>query len=52
MIGRSRKVSERLAGGIEFLFKKNKVDYIRGFGSIEGTGKVGVTAADGTTQTA
>ncbi len=50
VIGRSRKVSERLAGGIEFLFKKNKVDYIRGFGSIEGTGKVGVKAADGSSQ--
>jgi dihydrolipoamide dehydrogenase len=47
VIGRSRKVSDRLAGGIEFLFKKNKIDYVRGFGSIEGTGKVGVTAADG-----
>ncbi len=50
VIGRSRKVSDRLAGGIEFLFKKNKVDYIRGFGSIEGSGKVGVKAADGTTR--
>ncbi len=48
VIGRSRKVSERLASGIEFLFKKNKVDYIRGFGLIEGTGKVGVKATDGT----
>jgi dihydrolipoamide dehydrogenase len=47
VIGRSRKVSDRLAGGIEFLFKKNKVDYVRGFGAIEGTGKVAVTAADG-----
>ena len=36
VIGRSRKVSDRLAGGIEFLFKKNKIDYIRGLGSIEG----------------
>ena len=51
VIGRSRKVSDRLAGGIEFLFKKNKVDYIRGFGSIEAEGKVGVKAADGSTQT-
>ena len=50
VIGRSRKVSDRLAGGIEFLFKKNKIDYVRGFGSIEGTGKVGVTAADGSRQ--
>lgn len=51
VIGRSRKVSDRLAGGIEFLFKKNKVDYIRGFGAIEGEGKVGVKASDGSTQT-
>ena len=49
VIGRSRKVSDRLAGGIEYLFKKNQIDYIRGFGSIEGGGKVGVRAADGTT---
>ncbi|BCU76543.1 dihydrolipoyl dehydrogenase [Luteolibacter sp. LG18] len=48
VVGRSRKVSDKLAGGIEFLFKKNKVDYVRGLGSIEGQGKVGVTAADGT----
>ena len=32
------------------LFKKNKVDYIRGYGSVEATGKVGVKAADGSTQ--
>jgi dihydrolipoamide dehydrogenase len=50
VIGRSRKVSDRLAGGIEFLFKKNKIDYIRGCGSIEGTGKVEVKAADGTSR--
>lgn len=50
VIGRSRKVSDRLAGGIEFLFKKNKVDYVRGFGSIEGTGKVRVDAADGSSK--
>ncbi|MEM9080732.1 MAG: dihydrolipoyl dehydrogenase [Verrucomicrobiota bacterium] len=42
VVGRSRKVSDRLAGGVEFLFKKNKVDYLRGYGSIEAVGKVGV----------
>ncbi len=51
VIGRSRKVSGRLAGGIEFLFKKNKVDYINCVASIEGPGKVRVTAADGSSQT-
>jgi dihydrolipoamide dehydrogenase len=47
VIGRSRKVSDRLAGGIEMLFKKNKVDYLRGEGKIVGPGVVEVTAADG-----
>jgi len=52
VIQRSRKVSERLAGGIEFLFKKNGVDYIRGTGAIAGPGKVEVTADDGSTSSA
>ncbi|TAG10537.1 MAG: dihydrolipoyl dehydrogenase [Verrucomicrobia bacterium] len=50
VVGRSRKVSDRLAGGIEYLLKKNGIDYVRGYGAIEGTGKVAVTAPDGTTQ--
>jgi len=50
VIGRSRDVSGRLAGGIEFLFKKNKVDYVKGFGSVAGEGKVEVKKADGTTE--
>ncbi len=47
VIGRSRGVSDKLAGGIEFLFKKNKVDYVRGKGSLLGNGKVEVTDANG-----
>jgi len=41
-IKRSRDVSGNLAKGIEFLFKKNKVDYIKGYGSILGSNKVEV----------
>jgi dihydrolipoamide dehydrogenase len=52
VIGRSRKVSDRLAGGIEFLFKKNGVEYVRGHGSIIAPGKVEVTAKDGSKSTA
>jgi dihydrolipoamide dehydrogenase len=50
VIKRSRDVSGRLAGGVEFLFKKNKVDYVRGEGSLAGDGKVEVRAADGSTR--
>jgi dihydrolipoamide dehydrogenase len=38
----------QLTKGIEFLFKKNKVDWIKGAGRIAGAGKVEVTAEDGT----
>jgi dihydrolipoamide dehydrogenase len=37
----------QLTKGIEFLFKKNKVDWIKGAGRLAGPGKVEVTAADG-----
>jgi dihydrolipoamide dehydrogenase len=36
-----------LTKGVEFLFKKNKVDWIKGKGRIAGPGKVEVTAEDG-----
>ncbi|GAB4180508.1 MAG: dihydrolipoyl dehydrogenase [Terrimicrobiaceae bacterium] len=47
VIGRSRKVADRLAGGIEMLFKKNKIDYIRGVGAVPKAGVVEVTDKDG-----
>jgi dihydrolipoamide dehydrogenase len=37
-----------LTKGVEFLLKKNKVDYIKGWGRIAGPGKVAVKAEDGT----
>jgi dihydrolipoamide dehydrogenase len=37
----------QLTKGVEFLFKKNKVDWIKGAGRIAGPGRVEVTAADG-----
>ena len=36
-----------LTKGVEFLMKKNKVDYIKGWGRIDGPGKVVVKADDG-----
>jgi len=47
MMARKDKVVGDLTKGIEFLFKKNKVDYVRGAGSLAGPGKVAVTPADG-----
>lgn len=47
MMGRKDKVVKNLTGGIEFLFKKNKVDYIKGWGSIPAAGSVKVALADG-----
>ena len=36
---------DQLTGGVAFLFKKNKVDWIDGWGKIEGPGKVSVKTA-------
>jgi dihydrolipoamide dehydrogenase len=51
IIKRSRDVSNKNAAGIEFLFKKNKVDYIRGEGVLDKPGSVTVKFADGKTET-
>lgn len=43
VMARSRSVSDRMAGGIEFLFKKNKVEYLLGTGHISVPGIVEIT---------
>ena len=48
---RKNKIVAKHAKGVEFLFKKNKVDWIRGYGRLAGPGKIEVTAPDGTKQT-
>jgi dihydrolipoamide dehydrogenase len=40
IISRSRGVADKLAGGVEFLFKKNKIDYLRGEAAVTEPGKV------------
>lgn len=47
MIHRSRSVADGMSKGIQFLFKKNKIDVIQGFGKIRPGKKVEVTNADG-----
>jgi dihydrolipoamide dehydrogenase len=39
---RRKKVISTLTGGVSGLFKKNKIDYIEGFGSVTGDGNVKV----------
>ena len=43
VMGRSRTVAGQMAKGIEFLFKKNKVDYVVGRGQISAPGMVSIT---------
>ena len=43
MMGRKDKVVGELTKGIEFLFKKNKITYLKGAGALLGDGKVQVT---------
>lgn len=40
IISRSRGVADKLAGGVEFLFKKNKIDYLRGEATVVEPGKI------------
>ena len=51
MMARKNKVVEDLTKGIEFLFKKNKVESVQGFGKITAPGKVEVKSAEGTKKT-
>ncbi len=49
MMGRKAKVVSELTNGIQFLFKKNKIEWIKGYGSITGRNEVTVTASEGST---
>jgi dihydrolipoamide dehydrogenase len=46
---RKDKIVKGLTGGVEFLFKKNKVAWIKGSGRLAGGGKVEVTEGDAQT---
>ncbi|MFN5442866.1 MAG: dihydrolipoyl dehydrogenase [Crocinitomicaceae bacterium] len=48
IIARSRGVANGMSTGIQFLMKKNKIDVIKGHGTVLSGKKVEVTAEDGT----
>lgn len=47
IIKRSRDISERISKNVEMLIKKNKVDRIRGFGTLISKNEIEVTDSDG-----
>ena len=47
MVERSRAVAEGMSKGVQFLFKKNKIDHIAGTGKLEDHQTVSVTDKDG-----
>ncbi|HTI37594.1 MAG TPA: dihydrolipoyl dehydrogenase [Vicinamibacterales bacterium] len=49
---RKDKIVKQLTGGVEFLFKKNKIDWIKGSGRLAGNGKVDITEGAKQTLTA
>jgi len=40
MMDKKDKIVKSLTGGIEYLFKKNKVDYVKGLGTLKGNGNI------------
>src|SRR5690606_2347885 len=51
MLKQKEDAVEGLTKGVEFLMRKHKVDYVKGFGRIAGKGRVEVKLADGGAQT-
>jgi len=47
VLDRKNKIVAKHAKGVEFLMKKNKIDWIKGYGRLAGSGKVEVSADGG-----
>ena len=51
MVERSREVAANMSKGVQFLFKKNKIEVINGFGKLKSASEVEVTDSEGNTKT-
>jgi dihydrolipoamide dehydrogenase len=51
IVKRSRDVSQKGSAGVDYLFKKNKIDPLRGEASLDRAGEVKVRLADGNVET-
>jgi dihydrolipoamide dehydrogenase len=47
MVARSRGIADEMNKGVQFLFKKNKIEHVQGTGSLAGNNTVEVTTAEG-----
>src|ERR1700676_3001565 len=47
VLDRKNKIVSKHAKGVEFLMKKNKIDWLKGYGTVKGGGKVEVRNGDG-----
>jgi dihydrolipoamide dehydrogenase len=47
IVARSRSVADGMSKGVQFLFRKNNIEHIQGFGRLSGGNSVEVEAADG-----
>jgi dihydrolipoamide dehydrogenase len=50
MMKKKEKIVTQLTGGIEYLFKKNKVDYVKGWGSFKNANTIAANLIAGGTQ--
>lgn len=50
MVKRSRDVAEGMSKGVQFLFKKNKIEIVNGFGILKSASEVEVIGTDGKTK--
>src|SRR5271169_5588384 len=50
MMGRKDKVVTTLTRGVDFLFRKNKIEWLKGKGRIAAPGRVVIAGADGSAQ--
>jgi dihydrolipoamide dehydrogenase len=48
IVARSRSVADGMSKGIQFLFKKNNIEHIKGFAKLSGGNSVEVDTSDGT----
>ena len=49
MVSRSRSIADGMSKGIQFLFKKNNIEHIKGFGRLANAGTVEVEGPEGKT---